>query len=37
VAFLSSENCVGCHTNQTILEALAEDKVVKSEATSGEG
>lgn len=37
VAALSSENCVNCHTNQETLQALAEDKVVQSEATSGEG
>jgi hypothetical protein len=37
VASLSSDNCIGCHTNQETLEALAEDKVVKSEATEGEG
>jgi hypothetical protein len=37
VASLSSENCIGCHTDQATLEALAEDKVVKSEASSGEG
>jgi len=32
-----SENCVACHTSQETLQALAEDKTVKSEATSGEG
>jgi hypothetical protein len=37
VASLSSDNCVGCHTDQETLEALAEEKEVKSEATSGEG
>jgi outer membrane biosynthesis protein TonB len=37
VASLSSDNCLGCHTDQETLEALAEDKVIKSEATSGEG
>jgi hypothetical protein len=34
---MSSENCQGCHINQETLQALAEDKQVKSEATSGEG
>jgi outer membrane biosynthesis protein TonB len=37
VAALSSDNCVGCHTNQETLQALAEEKEVKSEASSGEG
>jgi mono/diheme cytochrome c family protein len=32
-----SGNCVGCHTSQETLEALAVDKTVESEATSGEG
>ena len=30
-------NCVTCHTNEATLQALAVDKEVKSEATSGEG
>jgi hypothetical protein len=34
---VGSENCVACHTSQETLQALAEDKTVKSEATSGEG
>lgn len=33
----SAENCVTCHTDEATLQALAEDKEVKSEATSGEG
>jgi hypothetical protein len=37
LASLSSENYVGCHTDEKTLQALAEDKSVKSEATSGEG
>ena len=37
LASLSSENCVGCHTDEATLQALAEDTSVKSEATSGEG
>ena len=37
VASLSSDNCIGCHTSQETLQALAEEKEVKSEATSGEG
>jgi hypothetical protein len=37
LASMSSENCQGCHTSQETLQALAEDKEVKSEATSGEG
>ncbi len=37
VASLSSDNCIGCHTDEATLQALAEDKEVKSEATSGEG
>ena len=32
-----SENCVACHTSQETLQALAVDKTVESEATSGEG
>ncbi|MEJ2557745.1 MAG: hypothetical protein P8186_16260 [Anaerolineae bacterium] len=34
---VSAENCVTCHTDEATLQALAEDKEVKSEATSGEG
>jgi outer membrane biosynthesis protein TonB len=37
VASLSSQNCVNCHTVQETLQALAEEKGVKSEASSGEG
>jgi multidrug efflux pump subunit AcrA (membrane-fusion protein) len=37
LASASSENCIGCHTNEETLQALAEDKTVKSEATEGEG
>jgi hypothetical protein len=37
LASATSENCVGCHTSQEVLQALAEDKTVQSEATSGEG
>ena len=37
VSSVSSENCVTCHTDQATLEALAVEKEVKSEATSGEG
>ncbi len=37
VSSVSSENCVSCHTDQATLEALAVEKEVKSEATSGEG
>jgi hypothetical protein len=37
LASMSSDNCQGCHTDQETLQALAEDKEVKSEATSGEG
>jgi outer membrane biosynthesis protein TonB len=37
VASLSSDNCLGCHTDQETLEALAEEKEVESEASSGEG
>jgi hypothetical protein len=37
VASLSSDNCLGCHTNQETLQTLAEEKEVKSEASSGEG
>ncbi len=37
VASLSSQNCVNCHTIQETLQALAEEKEVKSEASSGEG
>lgn len=36
-ATASSDNCIACHTSQETLQALAEDKTVKSEATSGEG
>ena len=36
-ASASSENCVGCHTSQETVQALAEDKTVKSEVTEGEG
>jgi hypothetical protein len=36
-ASASSDNCVGCHTSQETLEALAEDKAVVSDATEGEG
>jgi hypothetical protein len=36
-AAADSDNCIGCHTSQETLQALAEDKTVKSEATSGEG
>jgi hypothetical protein len=32
-----SETCIACHTNQETLEALAQVREVKSEATSGEG
>jgi hypothetical protein len=34
---VSAENCVTCHTDEATLQALAEDKEVQSEATSGEG
>jgi hypothetical protein len=34
---VGSENCVACHTSQETLQALAVDKTVTSEATSGEG
>ena len=37
VSTLSSDNCVTCHTSQETLQALAEDKKVASEASSGEG
>jgi hypothetical protein len=37
VASASSENCVGCHTSEETLQALAEEQEVKSEASSGEG
>jgi mono/diheme cytochrome c family protein len=37
IASASSENCIACHTDEAILQGLAEDKDVKSEATSGEG
>jgi hypothetical protein len=33
----SSDNCIACHTSQETLQALAEDKTISSEATSGEG
>lgn len=33
----SADNCIGCHTDQPTLQALAVDQEVKSEATSGEG
>ena len=33
----TSDNCIKCHTNKETLEKLAEKKVDKSEATSGEG
>ncbi len=36
-ASAGSENCVACHTSAETLQALAEDKTVKSEATEGEG
>ncbi len=36
-ASLSSESCIVCHSNEETLQALAEDKTVQSEATSGEG
>jgi hypothetical protein len=36
-ASASSDSCIGCHTSQETLQALAVDKTVKSEATSGEG
>jgi rhodanese-related sulfurtransferase len=32
-----ASNCVSCHTNRETLEALAVEKEVKSEMTSGEG
>ena len=32
-----ASNCVSCHTNRQALEALAVEKEVKSEQTSGEG
>jgi hypothetical protein len=37
VSTLSSDNCVNCHTSQETLQALAVDKKVASEASSGEG
>jgi hypothetical protein len=37
VSTLSSDTCVTCHTSQETLQALAEDKKVASEASSGEG
>jgi mono/diheme cytochrome c family protein len=37
VASLSSDNCISCHTDDATLQELAEEKEVKSEATSGEG
>jgi hypothetical protein len=33
----TTKNCLACHTNEMILQALAEEKEVKSEKTSGEG
>jgi len=36
-ARVSANNCIACHTDRPSLEALAEEKEVKSEKTSGEG
>jgi hypothetical protein len=33
----SADSCVLCHTNEETLQAVAEEKVVKSAETSGEG
>lgn len=34
----SSDNCIACHTNQALLQQLAEEpEVVESELASGEG
>lgn len=33
----SADNCVACHTDQGLLEEIAEDKTQKSEETEGEG
>jgi mono/diheme cytochrome c family protein len=38
VAQVASDNCIACHTNQALLEQLAEEpEVVESELASGEG
>lgn len=34
---VSAENCIGCHTDQPTLQALAVEKEIVSEASSGEG
>jgi hypothetical protein len=37
VPLASADSCVLCHTSQETLQAMAEDKEVKSAETSGEG
>ena len=32
-----SENCITCHTNQSMIQSLAKDEEITSEATEGEG
>jgi hypothetical protein len=34
---VSAENCIGCHTDQPTLQAMAVEEEIVSEATSGEG
>jgi hypothetical protein len=36
-ALPSAENCITCHTDEKVLQAMAVDEEVKSEASSGEG
>ena len=33
----SADNCIACHTDPGLLQAIAVDKAVKSEETEGEG
>jgi hypothetical protein len=33
----STDNCIKCHTDKELLRKIAVDKLVKSEATQGEG
>jgi hypothetical protein len=33
----STDSCIRCHTDKELLRKIAVDKLVKSEATQGEG